>query len=140
LKKRAMALDVGFKRIGIALSDPLFLTASPFKVLVRGSNEETFSQLKKIIEENNVTDVVVGIPISIRGEKTKMAFKIERFVEKFRKFLKERGLIIKFYFEDESFSTCEAEELMKTLQKRREFVDDVAAALILTSWLKRRSG
>lgn len=134
-----MALDVGFKRIGVALSDPLFLTANPFKVLVRKSNEETFSELLEIITEKNVTDVVIGVPISVEGEKTKMALKIEKFAEKFRKFLKSKGLDINFHFEDESLSTYEAEELVRSFGKKRKFVDDVAAALVLNSWLKRRS-
>ena len=135
--KRVMALDVGFKRIGVALSDPLRLTASPYKVIERRSNRETFGELLSIIKEKSVSDVVVGIPVNSEGKKTKIGEKIEKFAEKFKKFLEDEGVEVKFHFVDESYSTLEAKELMRSLGKERETVDDVAAALILKEWLER---
>ena len=136
--KRAMGLDVGFKKIGVALSDPLRITVSPYKVIYRRTNRETFEELLKVIEEKEVSDIVVGIPVNMKGEKTKIGEKIEKFAEKFRAFLDERGVSVNFHFFDESYSTLEAEELMRSLGKRRDVVDDVAAALILREWLEVR--
>ncbi|WP_457680299.1 Holliday junction resolvase RuvX [Thermovibrio sp.] len=133
---RIMALDVGFKKIGIALSDPLLLTASPYKVLYRRSNKETFSELLKIINEKEVKEIVVGIPVNSRGEKSKMGDKIEKFTEKFKAFLKEAGVNVKVLFRDESFTTQEARALAKELGKEKEEVDDFAAALLLREYLE----
>jgi len=135
--KRVMALDVGFKRIGVALSDPLRLTASPYRVIERKSNRETFGELLSIIREKAVSDVVVGIPINSEGQKTKIGQKIEKFVEKFKKFLEEEGVSVKFHTVDESYSTLEAREVLSSIGKKRELVDDVAAAVILREWLER---
>jgi len=135
-----MALDVGFKRIGVALSDPLKLTAQPHEVIFRKSNRETFEKLLKTIEEKNVGTVVIGLPLNSKGEKTKIAEKIEKFASKLKEFLKEHGKNdVKIVFTDESFSTAEAEELMNSLNRKREFLDDIAAALILKEWLESRS-
>jgi len=126
-----MALDVGFKRIGVALSDPLGLTAYPYAVIERKSNRETFEELLKIIDEKRVSELIVGLPISSDGRKTKMAEKIEKFTEKLKTFLKERGREVKISFFDEYLTTAEAREL----KKEREVVDDIAAAIILTNYL-----
>ena len=135
-----MALDVGFKRIGIALSDPLKLTAQPYEIIFRKSNKETFEKLLKTIEEKNVETVVIGLPLNNKGEKTKIAEKIEKFALKFKKFLEKQGKnSVKIVFTDESFSTAEAEELMNSLNRKRKFLDDIAAALILRSWLESKS-
>jgi putative Holliday junction resolvase len=135
-----MALDVGFKRIGVALSDPLKLTAQPYEIIFRKSNKETFKKLLKTIEEKNVETVVIGLPLNSKGEKTKIAEKIEKFASKFKEFLENQGKNdVKIVFTDESFSTAEAEELMNSLNRKREFLDDIAAALILKEWLESRS-
>jgi len=133
--KRIMGLDVGFKRIGVALTDPLKISASPFKVIHRKSNAETFSEIEKIVREKEVERIIVGIPINRRGEKTKMAEKIERFTEKLKNFLEEKNLKVKIEFWDESYSTLEAKEIAG----KRKFVDDVSAAVILKEWLNENA-
>ena len=133
-----MALDVGFKRIGVALSDPLRLTAHPFKIVYRKSNRETFEELLKIIDEKKVDTVLVGIPFSLEGRETKMGEKIRKFVDRFKQFLKERDRRVSFVFVDESYSTLEAENLCRKLGKKREEIDDIAAALFLQEWLASR--
>jgi len=133
---RVMALDVGFKRIGVALSDPLKLTASPYRILYRKSNRETFEELLKIVLDKGVEEIVVGIPINAQGEKTKIGQKIEKFTAKLQSFLRERGYQIPIYTHDESFSTQEAREVARSLGKEKEELDDYAAALILKEWLE----
>ncbi|WP_456456414.1 Holliday junction resolvase RuvX [Thermovibrio sp.] len=131
-----MALDVGFKKIGVALSDPLNLTAYPYKVIYRKSNRETFKELLKIIEEKEVKEVVIGLPLDKEGKKSLMAEKIEKFSGKFKSFLKEVGKEVKVVFRDESFTTEEAKELLRSLGRKREELDDVAAAILLREYLE----
>jgi len=136
--KRVMALDVGFKRIGVALSDPLRLTAYPYKVIHRKSTRETCEELLKIVEEKNVGTILIGIPINLEGRDTKIGEKIKKFSSKFRSFLEERGKEVEFIFVDESYSTLEAENLCRKLGKRRKELDDIAAAVFLRDWLASR--
>ena len=138
--KRVMALDVGFKKIGVAVSDPLLLTSRPYTIIYRKSNRETFEELLKLINSLNVKKMIVGIPINVKGDETKIAEKIRKFISKFESFLKEQGREIEFEFVDESYSTMEAEELCRLLgKKERKEVDDIAAALILKEWLENRN-
>ncbi|WP_163329492.1 Holliday junction resolvase RuvX [Desulfurobacterium thermolithotrophum] len=135
--KRVMALDVGFKKIGIAVSDPLLLTANPHSIIYRKSNKETFSKLLELIEKLNVGKIIIGIPISSEGKETKMAEKIKKFALKLDSFLKEQGKKIEIIFVDESYSSLEAKELCRFLGKtEKEEIDDVAAALMLKEWLE----
>ena len=137
--KRVMALDVGFKRIGVAVSDPLLLISRPYTIIYRKSNRETFEELLKLISTLNVEKIIVGIPINARGDETKVAKKIKKFVSKFESFLKEQEKETELEFVDESYSTMEAEELCRLLgKKERKEVDDIAAALILKEWLENR--
>ncbi len=131
-----MALDVGFKKIGVALSDPLNLTAYPYKVIYRKSNRETFKELLKIVEEKEVKEVVIGLPLDKEGKKSLMAEKIEKFSGKFKEFLKEVGKEVNIVFRDESFTTEEAKELLRSLGKERKELDDVAAAILLKEYLE----
>jgi len=133
---RVMALDVGFKRIGVALSDPLGLTAYPHKIISRKTNRETFEELLRIIEDKSVEKVVIGVPVNRQGEVTKIGEKIKKFAGKFEEFLKERGKNIELLFWDEAFTTQQAKEVARELKKSREKVDDYAAALILKEFLE----
>jgi putative Holliday junction resolvase len=133
-----MALDVGFKKIGVAVSDPLLLTARPYTIIYRKSNKETFEELLKIIDELKVEKVLIGIPINSQGEITKIGEKFKKFANKFSDYLKGIGKEIEIEFIDESYSTLEAKELYKTLGKEKKELDDVAAALLLKEWLEKK--
>jgi putative Holliday junction resolvase len=135
--KRVMALDVGFKKIGVAVSDPLRLTARPLKVIYRKSNRETFGELLEIINKENVGEVVIGVPVNKKGEVTKIGEKIKKFGEKFRQFLTESGVQVELHYADESFTTCEARELARQLNRKERELDHFAAALLLTEWLQK---
>ncbi len=133
--KRIMALDVGFKRIGVALSDPLKLTAYPFSVIERKSNEETFQRLLDIVDSKQVETIVIGIPINREGKVTKIGEKIKKFGRKLEEFLRNRNKNINVTYFDESYTTLEAEALMRELKKELP-KDSVAAALLLRSFLE----
>ena len=134
---RVMALDVGFKRIGVAISDPLGLTASPYTIIHRKSNRETFKELLRIIDEKGVGKIVVGISVNREGKVTQIGHKIKKFASKLEEFLKEEGRNVEITFWDEAYSTKEAQEIARSLGKRKEELDDYAAALILREFLEQ---
>jgi putative Holliday junction resolvase len=126
---RALGLDLGSKRIGVALSSGS--VATPYEVIERGTER---SRLPELIEETGATVIVVGLPYSLDGSKGAAATRIEKEVERLRKQL---DIPIELY--DERFTTVTAHQsLMDQKMKadaRRRVVDKVAAAVMLQSWL-----
>jgi len=133
--KKYLALDVGFKRIGIATSLSGII-ASPSGIIERKTNRETFAEIEKLIRKYGITTVVVGLPLTSDGKKTKMAEKIEKFTEKLKSYFESRKLNVEIVFHDEYLTTITAENL-ETLKKRNR-KDDVAAALILEEFLSNK--
>ncbi|MDL1970957.1 MAG: Holliday junction resolvase RuvX [Candidatus Desulfofervidaceae bacterium] len=138
MSSRILSLDVGTKRIGVAISDELGWTAQPLTVIKRKNDEHALRRIKEIVEENKVSKIVVGLPLTLRGEIGKSAQMVLTFVEK----LKEQ-LSIDITTWDESFSTSQAEDVLIQADvsrlKRKKVIDKVAAALILDSFLKAQS-
>lgn len=132
-----MGIDFGKARIGIALSDPLSIIASPFQTYVRVSFEKDLKYLSNLIKEKNIDTVVFGLPLQMDGEEGQMA-KDTRF---FADSLKEHNNV-KIVFEDERLTSVEAEELLiKANVKRKErkmLIDKIAAQIILEQYLERR--
>ncbi|SNR78126.1 Holliday junction resolvase RuvX [Desulfurobacterium atlanticum] len=134
--KKYLALDVGFKRIGVATSLSGII-ASPSGIIERKTNRETFSEIERLIKKYGITTVIIGLPLTSNGKKTKMAEKIEKFAEKLKSYLENKKLNIEIVFQDEYLTTATAENL-ETLKKRNR-KDDIAAALILEEFLSNRS-
>jgi len=134
---RILALDVGDKRIGVAISDPSQLLARSLKVIQRGSRQEDFAAVARLVEEYEVERVVVGYPRSLDGTVGEQADKVERYAAGLAEVLTVPVLLW-----DERFSTVSAERLMREAgsrgKKRREWVDAVAAAVILQDYLDSR--
>ncbi|RLC51620.1 MAG: Holliday junction resolvase RuvX [Candidatus Cloacimonadota bacterium] len=131
---RIMGIDYGSVRIGIALSDPLQIISRPYKVIAN-SGEETFSEIKKIIEKEKVGKIVLGLPLNLEG---KDSVKTEE-VRKFGKLL-QRELSIPIIFWDERFSSVEANEILKKMGynfiESKKHIDKIAASLILKNYLE----
>jgi len=134
---RILALDVGDKRIGVAISDPSQLLARSLKVIQRGSRQEDFAAVARLVEEYEVERVVVGYPRSLDGTVGEQADKVERYAAGLAK-----AMDVPLVLWDERFSTVSAEKLMREAgsrgKKRRERVDAVAAAVILQDYLDSR--
>ncbi len=132
-----MGIDFGKARIGIALSDPLGIIASPFKTYVRISFEKDLDFLKALIKEKNVDTVVFGLPLQMDGEEGQMAKDTRLFAESL-----ESITDVKIDFEDERLTSVEAEELLIQAKVRREerkmLIDKIAAQMILEQYLERR--
>ncbi|GAB4260194.1 Holliday junction resolvase RuvX [Thermincola ferriacetica] len=131
---RVLGLDVGTKRIGVAVSDPLRLTAQGLTVIKRG---EELTELPRIIEQMEVSEIVVGLPKNMDGSLGPKAQEILELTEKLRETLQ---LPVHTY--DERLTTVAAERILLEADlsraKRRQVVDKTAAVLILQGYLDSR--
>lgn len=131
---RNLGLDVGDRRIGVAMSDPGEILASPLCTIIRDDDERVICQISEIIKKNDVGKVIVGMPFSLRGHLNEQTAKVTAFTEK----LAEK-INVSFVYQDERFSTVTAEQMMiqagKKSDKRKQKIDSAAAALILQEYL-----
>jgi len=131
---RILGLDYGEKRIGIALSDELGLTAQPLMTLQRKNRRHDLEGLAGIIRTYGVEKIVVGYPLRLDGSEGIQCEKVQRFIA----FL-ESAFGIPVVRRDETLSTRQAEDILAEAgvrrEKRRELVDKIAAGLILQSYL-----
>lgn len=134
---RILALDMGEKRVGLAISDPLGVIAQPLKTIQRQSNNQLISELKKVIGENSVEKVVIGNPMRLNGDKSRMTIAIEEIISRLRE-----EISIPMVFEDERFTTRMAisslHQMGKKVGKARDKIDQIAAAHILQLYLERK--
>ncbi len=134
---RILALDVGEKRIGVAISDLSQSLARSLKVVQRGSRQEDFAAVARLVEEYEVEKVVVGYPRSLDGMAGAQAERVERYAVGLAE-----SLTVPVLLWDERFSTVSAERLMREAgvrsKKKRERIDAVAAAVILQDYLDSR--
>lgn len=135
---RTMALDVGSKGIGVAVSDELGITAQPLTTLRRTSFKADIAALASLATEHSVTTVVVGLPRHMDGSEGASAAEARRVGDAL---LARTALVIEYW--DERLTTVAAEraliEANVSRQRRREVVDQVAASLILQGWLEARA-
>ena len=134
-----MALDLGEKRIGVAVSDAARIVASGYDVIKRRSRKEDFARYVQIIIDEKITLIVMGLPIPLSGVEGQRAAWVRDYTAEFQ-----QHIDIPIEFWDESFTTQQAEESLRARGKRgkklRERVDAVAAAFILQSYLDAHAG
>ena len=134
---RVLGLDVGARRIGVAISDPLGLTAQGLETLQRKNKKYDYSFLYRIIRDYDVRQIVVGLPLRMSGAEGTQAIKIQEFADGLRKHFK-----IPVHLWDERLTSAEANRLLRetnlSIEKRGEAVDRMAAVLILQSWMDSR--
>jgi putative Holliday junction resolvase len=136
---RLMGLDVGDRRIGVAVSDPLGLTAQPVLTLVRSNRRQDLKSLMRLIRKYSCQELVVGNPLYMSGDQSPQAAKAQGFAQMLRE---QTGLPVHLW--DERLTTTEAHRHLYTAgvagSEHRAVVDQVAAVLILQGFLdKRRS-
>lgn len=133
---RALGLDVGSKTIGVALTDEAMIAAHPLTVLQRVGNSGDVTAILTLCTEHNVTDVVVGMPYELSGRIGLRAKRVGDFVQALQAQL---PATLKLHEQDERFSTAEAQRVLieadVSRQKRKDVIDQQAAALILQGWL-----
>ena len=126
-----MGLDVGDKRIGVALSDPEGILASPLTIVNCTDERADLEAIVDIIHRNQVGQIIVGLPRSMDGSIGKQAEKVRSFVERLR-----NHTDVPVAFRDERLSTVSAKRLMQGVRKRGKTRHDaIAAALILQGYL-----
>lgn len=132
-----IGLDVGERRIGIAKSDPLGITAQPHSVVVRVGGSQDIEQVVRVAEQNGASGFVVGLPLRTDGSRGPEVEKVEKFAEALSS---QCQLPIEWV--DERFTTVIAQRALRDqglkAPARRKRVDQVAAALILQAFLDRR--
>lgn len=134
---RIMGLDVGDKTIGVAVSDPLGLTAQGITIIKRSELAEDLRQVARLVEQYGVELVVLGLPKNMDGTIGPQGEKVLAFRDTL-----ERELKIPTVLQDERWSTLEAERLLiradLSRSKRKKVIDKMAASVILQGYLDAR--
>ena len=134
---RVLGIDYGDSRIGLAMSDPLKIIASPFKTIRNEGNEKCLQVFQSLIKEKDVEAIVVGLPIGLRGQETVQTKKIREFANLLY------ALKLPIHLEDERLSSVSAEKSMiqqniKT-GHNKGLIDQRAAAIILQQFLDKQN-
>jgi putative Holliday junction resolvase len=136
-ERRVMGLDVGERRIGVALSDADRTLATPLTTIRAAPREQAFAQLRRLVAEHSVIEIVVGLPLTLRGEVGPQATIIQAFAAEL-----EHALDLPIALFDERLTSAAAEQMLRDLgvkpAKRKEQIDQVAAAIILQDFLDHR--
>ena len=133
-----MAIDYGSKAIGVAISDELRLTVRPLMTIRRNkqSRHQIITHVQNLIEEYEVAELVVGLPLNLNGSFGDAAERVNIFIIELKKIIS-----IPIIAQDERLTSREAEEVMRELgfdlKKRKEKSDEYAAAIILQDYLSR---
>jgi putative Holliday junction resolvase len=139
MQGRILAIDPGGRRVGLALSDPLRIIASPYETLLIKGNEDAIRQILAVIEKEQVTEIVVGLPMRPGSQKSEQTKRVETFIAELKAKVTQPVFII-----DESYSSVEAEESLHQMGKKvgqdKGAVDRIAAAIILKHHLTETQG
>ncbi len=132
---RILGLDVGERRIGMALSDPLGLTAQPLSVLERRAAADDLRAIGSLVERHHVETVVVGLPLTLRGEHGEQAQRASSFAAALR-----RQISVPVRLVDERLTTVQGARALREAgaprRARKQVIDRVAAQLILQHFLE----
>jgi len=135
---RILGLDVGARRIGVAVSDPLGVTAQGLPTLHRRNRRYDQAELRKLIDEYSVREIVLGNPLRMSGESGAQAEKMAAFAAQLK-----QDFSLPVHLWDERLSTAEAHRLLDETgirdTRRKEVIDKMAAVLILQSFLDART-
>ena len=134
---RILAIDHGARKIGLAVSDELGLTAQGLPTYYRSNKKADFDHLRRVIRQHGITEIVMGLPLRMSGAEGIQAEKVQAFAEELRHKFK-----LPVHLFDERLTSVEANRLLRetemSIHRRAEVVDQVAAVLILQSFLEFR--
>lgn len=136
--KKYVCLDIGDKRIGIAVSDPLGSMALPYDTYHRKNFNDDVMALVKIAEQRGADCIVCGLPVNFDGSKSEQTLKTESFINELAK-----QTSIPIEVQDERFTTLEAHRVLISENMRRDkrkmHVDAVAASFILEDYMRKQT-
>jgi len=142
--KRILGLDVGDRRIGVAISDELGITARGLYTLERTNIKDDTQSILDTVRENDCSDVVIGLPLNLSGQDSGQTEKVRLFAQKLENKLRSNAMQdVRVGLYDERFTTVIAESAMKeagaSKDTIKEAVDQQAAVVILQDWLQANS-
>jgi putative Holliday junction resolvase len=133
-KTRSLGLDIGDRRIGVAMSDPQGILASPLTIINRTDELSDINAILAMVDQNQVGVLVIGLPLSMNGSIGPQAEKVQDFARQLSSHVK-----VPIEFRDERFTTVDAQRIIKMNKKSRKTRDDaMAAAIILQSYLDEK--
>ncbi len=135
---RILSIDYGDSRVGIAITDPLCITAQGLETIhCNGNDKIVLKRLEELIKEYEVTTIVIGMPVNMNGTKTDRAEVTEKFIHKLK--CKFGNMPIETI--DERLTTVEAHKTMNFLNvnkyKKKDIVDTISAVYILETYIKK---
>lgn len=137
-RARVLGLDVGSKTIGMAVSDPLGITAQGLQTMRRQNKRLDYAQLEKVIREYEVTEIVIGYPLRMSGAEGTQSEKMQIFAEEIKKKFR-----LPVHLWDERLTSAQANRVLRdsemSIKRRGEVVDRLAAVLILQNWMDTRA-
>ncbi len=135
--RRILALDVGSRRIGLAVSDELGITAQGLETIQRKNKRADFEQLERVMREHGVGELVVGYPLRLSGAASAQTEKVTAFADELR-----ARFAVPVQLWDERLTSVEANRVLReaklSIERRAQAVDRMAAVLILQSYLEAR--
>ncbi|WP_456325769.1 Holliday junction resolvase RuvX [Desulfonauticus submarinus] len=134
---KILGIDYGLKRVGLAIGNEEYQMALPYMTLNKNDNKTFFKNLKEVIEKENISKIVVGLPLYLNGEKSLTTTQVKNFAEKIKKMFS-----IPIYLIDERYTSFEAEKKISELniknkKKKKEIIDQISATLILESYFTK---
>ena len=136
--RRSVGLDVGDRRIGVAVSDPLGMTAQPLCVVERRSIKADIAAIEAAVVDYEVETMVAGLPLEMSGNEGHQAERVRKFCVRL-----EAATGIPVAYQDERLTSVQSERLLESAgvrrERRRGLLDKMAAALILQAWLDSHS-
>jgi putative Holliday junction resolvase len=136
--QRFLGIDIGTKRIGIAICDPMLITTRSLIALPRVPEDKAVEEIAKICKEYSITTVAVGLPYNMDGTLGSQAQDCQNFAKRLEVEAK-----LEVCFEDERLTSFEAEQILasqgKKYTKNKELVDMMSAEIILRQFINKRS-
>jgi len=130
---------VGSKRIGVAVSDPLGITAQGLETIQRQNKRVDFERLGQVISKYGIAEIVVGLPLRMSGAEGAQSEKMRHFADELH-----RRFNLPVHLWDERLTSAQANRLLRetemSIQRRGQVVDQMAAVLILQSWMEAKRG
>ncbi len=139
MMKRYLAVDLGEKRVGLAISDPSLTIAQPLKTLPFRTTEKLFEEIEALIISHSVQKIIVGLPLTMKGTYSRKTHEVEETINAMRE-----RFSVKVEAFDERLTTVQAEATLRALGKKpsreRKKIDQLAAVHLLQCALDCRQG
>ena len=134
---RILGIDYGTKRIGLAMSDELMITAQPFRILYRTALPEDLAKIAGVVADHGITEIVMGFPLNMNGTQSAKTKEVVVFMDELA-----RAVTVPIKTWDERLSTAQVERSLidadMSRAKRKKITDKLAAQVILQSYLDSR--